>query len=251
MDNKTILQITMQQQAIDFNCTPEDFCLNENKVVISKENPEARKDLMLPFFCALTSFGGNIVASANSVIADMVLEYINKNKIEDCFAPPNLFILNDEFRKHGMRINFSAQRFLPDVEAIKPIPCEYEIKILRPDDYAYMYNMPEWSNAIGSGKRKHLDRLGAGAYDGPKLIGFAGSGASCDSMWQIGYDVLPEYRRKGVASALTSRLALEILNIRKVPFTGCLWANIGSFKTALASGFKLTWVEMQSGPEIQ
>ena len=246
MDNKEILQIAVRQQAIEFNCAPEDFFLKENKVVISKENPEARKYLKLPFFCALASFGNNIVASVDAVIAEMVLGYINKHKMEDCFAPPNLFDLNDELQKYGARIGFSAQRFLPNVDIIKLISCEYEIKILHPDDYAYLYNVPEWSNAIGSGRRKHLDRLAVGAFDGQKLIGLAGSSADCDSMWQIGFDILPDYRRKGVASALTSRLALEILHLGKVPFTGNVWANIPSFKTQFASGFRPAWVEMQS-----
>ena len=158
MDNKEILQIAMQQQTTDFNCAPDDFYLRENKVVISKENPEERKYLKLPFFCVLASFGNNIVASVNVDIAEMILEYINKHEIEDCFAPPNLFVLNNELQKYGKRISFSAQRFLPDIDIIKPISYEYEIKILHPDNYAYLYNMPEWSNAIGNGKRKHLDR---------------------------------------------------------------------------------------------
>ena len=45
--------------------------------------------------------------------------------------------------------------------------------------------------------------LGVGAYDGKDLIGLAACSADCDRMWQIGVDVLPAYRRKGVASALT------------------------------------------------
>ena len=215
-------------------------------MVISKENPEARAYLKLPFFCAFASFGNNIVASVNPVIAEMVLEYINKHKIEDCFSPPNLFTLNDELKKHGSRISFSAQRFLPDVDVIKSIPCGYEIKFLYPDSFADLYNSPEWNNAIGSGRRKHLDMLAVGAYDGGNLIGLAGCEACCDSMWQIGFDVLLSYRSKGVASALTSRLALEILHMGKVPFTGNLWANIPSLKTSLTCGFRPAWVETQT-----
>jgi hypothetical protein len=56
----------MQQQAIDYSCEPEDFCQSENKVVLSKANPKARAYLKLPFFCAFTSFGNNIVASVVS-----------------------------------------------------------------------------------------------------------------------------------------------------------------------------------------
>ena len=248
MNNKEILQIAMQQQAIDFGCAPEDFCLTENKVVISKENPKARRYLKLPLFCALASFGNNIVASVTADIAESVLKYINSYKIEDCFAPPNLFTLNDELHKHGMMISFSAQRTLPDINIIKPVSCAYEVKLLHPDDYAYMYKLPEWNDVLGSEKGKGFDRLAAGAFDGQNLVGFAGSRADCDSMCQVGIEVLPGYRRKGIASALMSRLALEILHTGIVPYSGNLWANIPSIKTQLASGFRLAWVEMIASP---
>ena len=78
--------------------------------------------------------------------------------------------------------------------------------------------------------RKELDVLGVGAYDNGKLIGLAGCSADCDDMWQIGVDVLPEYRRKGIASALTSNLAVEIIERGKVPFYCCAWSNIRSAK---------------------
>jgi len=249
MDNERILRIAMQQQAIDYNCVPEDFYSHENKVVISKENPKARAYLKLPFFCALTSFGNNIVASVNADIADFVSEYIEGKKIEDCFTPPNIFALNDELRKHGREISFCAQRPLPDVSLIKPVSCGYEIKLLHPDEYSDLYGRPEWSTVTGSGKRKHLDRTSVGAYDGDKLIGLVGSEASCESMWQIGIEVLPDYRRKGVAKALTSRLALEILSIDVVPFPGNRWANIRSLKTQLSCGFKPAWVEMMASSQ--
>ena len=244
MDNDKILKIATQQQAIDYNCLPEDFYSIENKVVISKENPKARAYLQLPFFCALTSFGNNIVTSVNADIADFVSEYIKNKKIEDCFAPPNIFTLNDELQKHNVKFSFCAQRTLPDVNEIKPISCDYELKILHPDDYSELYEKPEWSNAVGSGKRKHLDRMAVGAYDGQNLIGFAGSSESCENMWQIGVDVLPDYRRKGIGSALVSRLTLEILDMGIVPFAGNRWANIRSIKTQFSCGFRPAWVEM-------
>ena len=63
-------------------------------------------------------------------------------------------------------------------------------------------------------------------------------------MWQIGVDVLPDYRRKGIASALTSQLALEILKRDKVPFYCCAWSNLRSARNAIKSGFRPAWVEM-------
>ena len=37
------------------------------------------------------------------------------------------------------------------------------------------------------------------AYDNGKLIGLADCSADCETMVQIGVDVMPEYRRKGAA----------------------------------------------------
>ena len=80
--------------------------------------------------------------------------------------------------------------------------------------------------------------------DNGKLIGLAACSADCDDMWQIGIDVLPEYRRQGIASSLTSNLAIEIIDRGKVPFYCCAWSNLKSVKNALRSGFVPGWVEM-------
>lgn len=90
--------------------------------------------------------------------------------------------------------------------------------------------------------------LGAGAYDNGRLIGLAACSADCDSMWQIGVDVLSDYRRKGIASALTNRLAIEILKRDKMPFYCCAWSNIHSARNAIRSGFVPAWVEMTVKP---
>jgi len=43
------------------------------------------------------------------------------------------------------------------------------------------------------------------------VAGMAGASDDCEMMWQIGISVLPEYRGRGIAAALTNRLAIEIL----------------------------------------
>jgi GNAT superfamily N-acetyltransferase len=217
-------------------------------VVLSNENPKARSYLKMPVFCNFASFGNNIVVSVSPNIAGFVSGYIKSKTIEECFTVPNIFILNDELQKHGWHISFCAVRTLPDTDMIEPIPCQYEMKILQAEDYSRLYGKTEWGNAIGSGRRRHQDRIAIGAYDGTKLIGLAGSSADCDTMWQVGVDVLPEYRRKGIASSLVTNLTVEILNMRFLPYSGYRWANVRSQKTQLAIGFKPTWVDMLASP---
>ena len=83
-----------------------------------------------------------------------------------------------------------------------------------------------------------------GAYEQEKLIGLAGCSADCETMYQIGIDVLPEYRRHGIATALTVRLAREIMKLGKVPFYCAAWCNLKSVKNAIKAGFSPAWVEI-------
>lgn len=242
MTNKEILAIAMRQSAIDGNCRAEDFCQSENKIVLSATNPDARKYLVLPFYCDLVSYGNNIVASVDAQIVDVVRAYIDRFPAEHCFETPNLHVLSDALEEKGMRICFMAEYFLPDMDARAELRCAYETRVLTPEDFAGLYTK-EWGNALCE-KRRHLDALAIGAYDGDKLIGLAGCSADCDTMWQIGVDVLPEYRRQGIASALTAQLAAEILKRGKVPFYCAAWSNIKSVRNAIRSGFRPAWVEM-------
>lgn len=246
MNQQDILRIALRQSAIDYNCSPDDFLRNTPIAVLSAPHPDARRYLTLPFDCSLCSYGSNVVASTSAALQADVHAYLQRFPAEHCFETPNMHVLDDILRPHGLRICFMAEYFLPELISLKPLPCSYTLRLLHQSDFSTLYT-PEWSNALCE-KRKHLDVLGVGAYDGEKLIGLAGCSADCDDMWQIGIDVLPAYRRQGIASALTSRLALEILERGKVPFYCAAWCNIKSVRNAIRSGFRPTWVEMTAKP---
>ena len=244
--NKEIYKIAMEQSAIDSNCKWEDFLKKDNVVVISAANPAARRYLKLPHVCDLTTYGNNIVATISEEYRDIVESYISKYAVEHCFETPNMHVLNEAFKPYGLGVCFMAEYFLPDMDILKALPCNLETRELEQADFVDLYK-PEWSNALCE-DRKHLDVLGVGAYDGGKLIGLAACSADGDTMWQIGIDVLPEYRRQGIASALTSRLAVEILERGKVPFYCCAWSNIRSARNAIKSGFRPAWAQMTVKP---
>lgn len=246
MTNKEILQIAMEQSALDINCKAEDFLGNSHVIVKSGVGENARKYYKEPIACNLVSYGNNIVASVRDEYREIVEAYIGKFEFYHCFETPNMHWLNERLLEKGQKICFMAEYYLPDVEKLHALPCDYELKVLVQSDFKNLYK-PEWGNALCE-DRKELDVLGIGAYDSGRLIGFAACSADCDTMWQIGVDVLPEYRRQGVASVLTGRLALEILERGKVPFYCSAWSNIRSVRNAVKSGFIPAWVEMTAKP---
>lgn len=246
MTNQEILQIAMRQSAFDSGCAAADFLGTRNQVFISQKNENARKYLALPFDCDLTSYGNCIVASVSEALADITRGYLEKYPVEHCFETPNLLVLEDQLRPLGLRVCFMAEYFLPDVDALKPLACGYAHAFLQPADFAGLYT-ETWSNALCE-NRKQLDVLAVAAFDKGEIIGLAGCSADCDTMWQIGVDVLPAYRCQGVASALTSLLALAVLRRDKVPFYCCAWSNLKSARNAIKSGFRPAWVQLTAKP---
>lgn len=242
MTNRDIYDIALAQSAIELHCTPADLTGSRNKIVSSRRDSRARAYLTLPFECNLVSYGSCIVASARPQYHQVIDEYISRYRIEQCFETPHILVLNEALRPHGLCLCFMAEYFLPDVEALRPLDCPYEIRALHPGEFDHLYT-EEWSNALCA-RRRALDTLCLGAYDGDTLIGLAGASQDCESMWQLGVDVLPEYRQRGVASALTSRLALCALDAGKVPFYCAAWSNVRSVRNAVKSGFRPAWVEL-------
>ena len=245
--NQDMLKTALRQSALDINCRAEDFLKEENVVVRSEIGPLARKYYKEPVACTLVSYGNNIVASVKDEYRAAVTEYIGRYAFYHCFETPNLHWLDARLSACGQRVCFMAEYFLPDTDRLRRLPCPYELRLLTQEDFAALY-VPQWGNALCE-ERKELDVLGVGAYEDGGLIGLAGCSADCAEMWQIGVDVLPAYRRKGVASALTSRLALEILARDKVPFYCCAWSNVRSGRNAIRSGFAPAWVEMTAKPQ--
>lgn len=239
----------MRQSAMDLNCAPADFTCGHSVVVESVPHPEARRYLELPFFCNLVSYGDNVVASVSPEAKAPVEAYLARftpKHPEDCFETPGIHLLADAFAPMGMQLCFMAEYFLPDMRRLRPHACGYETRLLTPPEFAHCYT-DTWSNALCA-KRKQLDVLAVGAYDGETLVGLAGCSADCDTMWQIGIDVLPGYRRRGIAAALTSRLALAVLERGRVPFYCAAWSNIRSVRNALSCGFVPAWAELTAKP---
>ncbi|MBR6526027.1 MAG: GNAT family N-acetyltransferase [Clostridia bacterium] len=247
MTNEQMLKIAMAQSAVDLGCSPEDFLRDENVAVESVCHPDARKYLKLPFFCELCSYGGNVVISGEKEVLPQLKAYADRAEGYRAFETPAMHVLEKTLKQYGQRICFMAEYFLPDMRVFRVKDCPYPIRVLEREDFKDLYT-DTWHNALCA-DRSHLDMLAVGAYDGDILIGLAGVSADCDSMWQIGIDVLPSYRRQGIASALTTRIAYEVMQRGKVPFYCAAWSNVRSVRNAISSGFRPAWVELTSKPQ--
>ena len=248
MTYKEILAAAMRQSAIDCSCGEEDFRRVTHVFVENKASEQASKFLKSPNTCRLVSYGSNVVASCRKDLIPEVEAFVNgQEKFHRCFEPMAIYELNKILQKAGAQVAWMHSFYLPDPDAVfsAELNCPYEMREMHPEDFTGLY-VPEWGNALSRIERKELDMLGYGAYDGDKLIGLAGCSADCVEMWQIGIDVLAEYRQKGVASALTNRLARAIFEHGKIPLYAAAWSNVRSIRNGMKSGFRPAWAALES-----
>lgn len=249
MTKAEVLEIALAQSAINCNGTPDDFWASEPVVRVQTEREGLPAYFDLPRVCDLVSFGSNVVACCTEPLVEPLTSWLaSLGAVFEAFETPGIYRLNELLAPHQLGARYQAEYFLPDVDAVftSERSCPYELRVLGAEDLSELY-LPAWSNALCK-ERPQLDVLGVGAYDAGELVGLAGCSADCAHMWQIGIDVLPSYRRKGIAAALTNRLARETLARGKVPFYCAAWSNVRSVRNALASGFKPAWVELVARP---
>ncbi len=228
------LETALLQSSRDLACRPDDLLKPENTFTASSERKGAKIFYpdRLDFLAVNYGFGSVIT------VRDDRLKAVSE-------AMKNSGLIHAvELLPLGFATTFETFCFLPAKSDIEPLPCPYATRVLDPEDFSGLY-LPEWSNAL-SEKRVYADKIAVGAYDGDRLIGLAGASQDAEEMLQIGIDVLPGYRKKGIAAALTSALGHEIIGIGKTPFYSCSWNNLASFKNALRSGFKPVWTEISA-----
>jgi predicted GNAT family acetyltransferase len=65
-------------------------------------------------------------------------------------------------------------------------------------------------------------------------------------MWQVGIDILPEYRNREMGKALVSQLTEALFDIEKLPYGSIATNNIASRRIAISLGYRPAWVDVFS-----
>lgn len=235
----------MEQSAIDLGCDFEDFLQQKNKVVISKKTDGCKNYFKLPHFCQLACYGNAVVASVDKELESFMTYFVSKHLGFRCFDMPQLNLINYELNKYDKCVGMIAEYLLPDLTKSREVKPEFEIEILRGNEINKLYKDDRFLMALCyTTEAERRDMIAVAGYKDGEIMGVAAASNDCATMWQVGIDVLPNYRGNGIASTLTKIITNEILKEGIVPFYGLAWSNLPSKNTALNSGYKSAWVEL-------
>ena len=248
MDLNCIENRIKAQLALELNCEPEDFSREETVITPGILHVKRRMFSEKQSFLQMMTFGGNAVISADARILPWLSEWAKGKEGFTLFEQPAFYDLETELRKYGQKMAPTHHMFMPAPDLIEVVT-DLPVRWLEQKDLAPYYGRKEFPNALCD--RFHPERpdvLAVIALDGDRVMGMAGCSADCPEMWQIGIDVLPEYRGRGIGRTLVTLLRNEALRRGAIPYYGTSLSNIPSWKTALSSGFLPAWIEVESHP---
>lgn len=232
-----------KQLALDYCCTEEEVANDENQFHIFTPLDGRRRyqqdDQCFLRVCALKNkllFAGD---------ERMIIWCREKYEHTDgawFFEADTLRELDKKLCEYGYGIDFMHPFYL-SYEASEPenIPCE--IRYYRGDEIEEFRGDGRFANAF-TFKKTAPDEIGAAAFENGKILGMSGVSSDGLYLWQIGIDVLPEARGKGIGVLLVKLLRNEILKSGKVPYYGAAFSHTISQNIAIRSGFRLGWVEL-------
>ena len=236
----------LKQLSLEFNCTPADLQAKENIITIPSLNEGRRIYSPDKPFLQMVTLGANTVIMADECLHEFLYDWSKNVEGHRLFEFDNLMKLNGELKKYDYQLNTTHHMFLPcrniDVEE------NYQVKWLYDSEIRPFYGDPRFPNAIAYPAPCPVrpDRIVVVAHDGDTIMGMAGCSEDAPHWQQIGIDVLPDYRSRGIGSYLVTLLKNKIIDMGDIPFYGTATANIRSQNIALNSGFKPAWVETEA-----
>ena len=243
---KEYFERLLRQLSLDDNCTPEDLRAKENRITVPALKEGRRSYSPGMPFLQMVTLGGNTVMMADERLHGFLRHMIGDTEGHRLFEIGSLMKLNEELNKYGYRMNPTHHMFLP-ARRTEPTGC-LQVKWFFDDEIRPFYGDPRFPNAIAYPEPCPVrpDRIVVAAVEGEKILGMAGCSEDAPHWQQIGIDVLPEYRSRGIGTYLVTLLTNRIMEMGDVPFYGTAAANIQSQNIAYNSGFRPAWVETEA-----
>lgn len=243
-------QEALSQLAIDYNVKVEDLLSEENTLTQGGVLPNRRKYTQQPPLFQMVTTGRGAVMAASPELHEELGTWVGDLPGYRLFEYPKLRELEDILRPRGWEVCGTFHMFLPrHGQSPAVLPRGFSFHWYDQDTVKELYPNSLFPNALSSGENSlRPDVIALAAFDGDTLVALAGASADGEKLWQVGIDVLPSYRGRGLGKALVAALCARVIQMGKVPFYGTAAANLHSQNIAVGCGFFPAWVEVSSRP---
>jgi GNAT superfamily N-acetyltransferase len=248
-DRDSALKTVRKILAADFACEESDFDKEGVTLRVSKELEGARRFPLPEKFLAVVTMGKGAVVSCSADRLRWARTGLNGFSPEALFyalaiARMEKYVARDHQTMFGPELKYICTE---DNLHVCRLDGEIEINLIQEESIKQLYGNNLFPNALGRWYDPQRPRLlGCSAKHDGVTVGLATASADSDSMWQIGIDILPDYRNRGIGKALVGQLTEALFKMRKLPYYSTGISNISSRRTAISVGYRPAWVEIFS-----
>lgn len=241
--------IVLETLAADLACAVEDLLQRRTTVNVFKAMAGRRRfpfrDVMLQ---AVTVGEGAVIcvdagreAWARDVLAPLAPEAV--------FAHHGLSAIYQRLAADGVEAIGPSPSYLCHKATLRavPRPAGFRIELLTGKAIEPLYRHEGLQMALSyytEGDRP--DTMASVAWQGEELVGVAACSADNEQMWQVGIDVRPEWRGRGVAKWLVHQVTSAILDSGRIPYYATGLHNLASQRIAAAVGYYPAWTSLWS-----
>ena len=208
------------------------------------------------FYCNLEELNGK--ATVYSVNLKTEQPYIKILAYRNCVVVCTSEDLHDKVRKllqnktrdeifelplvYGQTIHY-----VPSIRSTEAVlgTLDYECEYLFDRDIFSLTGLTGFENSLAFDEKGSTSTKAVYiAKDGNRIIGVAGAAeSSVSGVWEIGVDVMEEYRNARLGTYLVRGLTKELLARNIVPFYSASVTNIGSQMVASRCGYIPFWID--------
>ncbi len=220
MNKEQVINVIKKYLADKFEC--DNYVLDQKGLNIIRNKQKSKLKMLL--------FYDLILVSSSENMYNYVCEKLKDKNTYEIFEFPFVY---------GQSIYFipNLNKISKQDEIVK-----YEFKLF--DGNTDKIELSSgFENAITFENGKCISNIAYLAYKDGQVIGVAGADKINDDIWEVGIEVLPEYRKDGLATTLTKNLTLKILEKGIVPIWCASVSNIGSQAVATNSDYIPLWME--------
>lgn len=244
LDRDRIWEIAGAQLALDYSCNENDL-RRPGILVTKRELREGRRIYSHDgCFFKVICLGSGAIISTREEMVPWVRENLLQTEPSWLFEHPVLRRIDVQLNSYGHEIADIHQYYLPAGDGKKTHPL-FPVIWHEAESILDFEGDERFGEAFVFGAH-YPNSLAVAAMDGEEIMGMAGASADGRSLWQIGIDVLPGYRGKGIGANLTALLSQEIMRRGRVPFYGTAQSHILSQRVAIQAGFLPAWAEAYS-----
>lgn len=224
--------------AAEYNALPSDLTRRENVLTVSASGEGGWRYQTEPYFFRMVTLGGNAVITADEALHPFLRSFIEERTGHYLFELPNLLPLEDALNAFGYTLMQSVHWFLEKHE-VNPRKNLHVRRFSGAQAQAFCAD-ERFPNLIANPPADTV----ICAYDGENIMGAVGTSEDAAGWYQIGVDVMPAYRGRGIGTELVSLMKEDIRSRGGIPFYATSVSNLVSWNLALSAGFRPYWVEI-------